>query len=498
MFKRALVSVSDKSGLCDFLKPYYKRGMKIVSSGGTAEFLRNNGFEVEDVSQQTNFPEVMGGRVKTLHPYIHMPILYRGDIDKPLLNQYQIEPFDLLVVNLYPFAQALEKGIQGDELIEFIDIGGPSLLRGAAKNFKNICVICDKEDYSLVAGKTELTIEDKKALAGKVFSLTSQYDAMIAKNLGSEHSFFLEGTLQEKLRYGENPQQEAYWYKIPDQSGWQNAEIIQGKSLSYNNLLDLDAAKKTLELFEGPAAVAVKHNNPCGVGLAADAQSALQLCLSADPVSVFGGIIALNQKVDSNVAKMMSEIFLECIVAPDFEESALQIFAKKKNLRILKWAEVFSRNKQSEVKTIAGGFLVQDSDTVESFNSHWKVYGQSPTPPEIGAINLAWKTVACLKSNAIAISNEKQTLGLGMGQVNRVDAVELALKRAKKLHGEIKNFVLASDAFFPFSDSVEIACEYGVKWIVQPGGSIKDEEVLMTAQKNKINMIITGKRHFRH
>lgn len=499
MFKRALISVSDKTGLCDFLTPHYKKGMEIVSSGGTAKFLQENGFEVTEVSDQTKFPEVMGGRVKTLHPNIHMPILYRGEEDFELLKKFDLKPFDVIIVNLYPFAEAQAKGLTGDDLIEYIDIGGPSLLRGAAKNFKNVSVICDPADYEIINSKSEITLADRKKLAAKVFKFTADYDKMIAESfVQGANTFKIEGELQEELRYGENPHQKAQWFKLSNNPGWHEAKIIQGKTLSYNNLLDLEAAKRTVELFTEPTAVAVKHNNPCGIGTAIDITTALGLCLSADPVSVFGGIVACNRKINLSCAEALNSIFLECIVAPDFDDEALKVFSRKKNLRVLKWKDINLPFKSKELKTIAGGFLVQDCDKVDEFSSDWQVHGESPNKEQIIAINLAWKAVASLKSNAIAISDSKQTLGLGMGQVNRVDAVELALKRAKNLHGENKNFVLASDAFFPFSDSIELAHQYGVKWIVQPGGSIKDEEVLMTAKKNKINMIITGKRHFRH
>ena len=503
MFQNALVSVSDKTGLEDFLRPYAEKGMRIVSSGGTAQYLMDRGFEVTKVSEQTQFPEVMGGRVKTLHPNIHMPLLYRSDVedDKKILKEYGLMPFDLVVVNLYPFASALEKKLSAREMVEFIDIGGPTLLRASAKNFTDISVVCDPADYSWINAKEELTLDDRKKLSAKVFGHVSSYDSMISSYLLGEENFGanIKGTLKEELRYGENPQQKAFWFQ-KEKLGLHNAEILQGKALSYNNLLDLDAALKTLFLFDEPTVISVKHNNPCGVATAHNIFDALTQSLKADPMSVFGGIIASNQVLDKNCAEELSQLFLECIVAPGLTDEAKEIFQKKKNLRILVWPELFEAKKSNdfEFRNVLGGYLVQSKDVVEVDRAQWKVIGDSPTDEQWRNFIFAWKVCSALKSNAIAVTCGQQSVGLGMGQVNRVDAVKQALERAQQFHPDKKDLYLASDAFFPFADSIELAAKYGVKAIIQPGGSVKDAEVIAAAEKLKIPMVLTGRRHFRH
>jgi phosphoribosylaminoimidazolecarboxamide formyltransferase/IMP cyclohydrolase len=503
MFQNALVSVSDKTGLEDFLKPYAEKGMRIVSSGGTAQYLIDRGFEVTKVSEQTQFPEVMGGRVKTLHPNIHMPLLYRSDVedDKKILKEHGLEPFDLVVVNLYPFASALEKSLPEREMVEFIDIGGPTLLRASAKNFSDISVVCDPSDYQWINEKDELTLDDRKKLSAKVFGHVSNYDSMISNYLLGEESFGSEikGTLKDELRYGENPQQKAYWYqKSP--SGLHNAEILQGKALSYNNLLDLDAALKTLYLFDEPTVISVKHNNPCGVATSESIFSALTQSLKADPVSVFGGIIASNKVLDKDCAEELSKLFLECIVAPGLTDEAKAVFEKKKNLRVLVWEDLLKakESQEFEFRNILGGYLAQSKDVVEVDTSGWKVIGDTPTTEQWENFKFAWKVCSALKSNAIAVTCGQQSVGLGMGQVNRVDAVKQALERAAQFHPDKKDLYLASDAFFPFADSIELAAKHGVKAIIQPGGSVKDAEVIAAAEKLKIPMVLTGRRHFRH
>lgn len=362
MFKNALVSVSNKSGLIEFLQPLVAKGLRIVSTGGTARHLMDAGFKVVDVSEQTGFPEVMDGRVKTLHPKIHMPILARANVssDLSLLNEENLSPFDLVLVNLYPFGEALRKDRSQEEQIEFIDIGGPSLLRAAAKNFSRVAAVCDPKDYEWISGKSELTLKDRQRLAAKVFAHTSSYDAIISRYLGADQTyeeFSLGGQLVSPLRYGENPQQLAGWYSLASsKSGLHQAEILQGKALSYNNILDLDAACETLREFSEPACVAVKHNNPCGVAMGSSTFEAVIGSLKADPVSVFGGIVAINGKVDGDIALKLSEVFLECVVAPDFSPEALGIFSKKKNLRLLKWPQIIDRTSELKVKTVRGGF----------------------------------------------------------------------------------------------------------------------------------------------
>ncbi|MCB0365122.1 MAG: bifunctional phosphoribosylaminoimidazolecarboxamide formyltransferase/IMP cyclohydrolase [Bdellovibrionaceae bacterium] len=504
MFKNALVSVSDKSGLIEFLQPLVAKGMRVVSTGGTARHLKEAGIQVVDVSEQTGSPEVMDGRVKTLHPKVHMALLARAHVasDMELLKEQALEPFDLVLCNLYPFEEALKKDLSDEEQIEFIDIGGPSMLRSAAKSFNRIAVICDPSDYQWVADKSELTLKDRRFLAAKVFSHTATYDSMIAQYMGADQTFpqfALGGSYVSPLRYGENPQQSAGWYSLSGaKSGLHQAEILQGKPLSYNNILDLDAACETLREFTDPTSVAVKHNNPCGVAVGRNLFEAVVGSLKADPVSVFGGIIALNGKVDGDTAAKLSEIFLECIVAADYAPEALQVFAKKKNLRILKWPQIANQSLELKVKTIGGGFLVQTQDQVKGWSNEWSVLGNEP-PPEIKVdLGLAWKVCAHLKSNAIALVSGSTTVGLGMGQVNRVDAVEQAIARMRKFHGDATNVVLASDAFFPFADSIELAAKAGVKWVIQPGGSIKDEEVKSKAKELGVTMVLTGTRHFQH
>lgn len=504
MFRRALVSVSDKTGLVEFLRPLVEQGLKIVSTGGTSKHLQAAGISVIDISEQTGFPEILDGRVKTLHPKVHMALLARlnKSEDQAVLREYGIEPFDLVVGNLYPFEEALNKGYEGDELIEYIDIGGPSFLRSAAKNFKTITILCDPKDYDWV-GKTkgDLSFDERKRLASKVFSHTASYDALIAEALGanSDYDHAIGGRLVQELRYGENPHQKASWYrKKGELNGWHQAQILQGKVLSYNNLLDLDSASNLVCDFSEPAAVAVKHNNPCGVGVGATVQEAVEKALGADPVSVFGGIIAINSTVDLKCAEKLGAIFLECIVAPSYTEEARDYFSRKKNLRILEWKQMSAIAEQMDIKTIAGGYLVQEKDKVDEWQEQWMVMGEIPTPEIRKNMEMAWKVVASLKSNAIAIAGEGKTLGLGMGQVNRVEAVEHAIARWKKHHPNVTEVVMASDAFFPFPDSIEVLAKGGVRWVIQPGGSVNDEAVFKAAKDLKVNFVITGRRHFKH
>lgn len=506
MFKNALISVSNKSGLLQFLSPYTTQGLRVVSTGGTAKYLQENSINVIDVSEQTGFAEVMGGRVKTLHPRVHMALLARSQNqeDQVLLKQQNLEPFDLLICNLYPFEQAVLDGKTGSDLIEKIDVGGPSMLRAAAKNFEKVTVICDPEDYSWVQEKNQLTLEDRQYLAAKVFAHLSLYDSMIAqklnpKSLLKDRSMSFAGHQVSSLRYGENPQQEAAWYSWPaHQKGLHRAQILQGKELSYNNLLDLDAAIQLVKQFSEPSVVAVKHNNPCGVAMDKDIHHAFKKAVDSDPVSIFGGIVAINRKIDALLAQKISEIFLECVIAPEIEPEAIQVFGKKKNLRLLVWPEMMSDSDTYEIKTIDGGFLVQTKDRISTKTDHWKLVSGKMDPSILTDLAFAEKVCASLKSNAIAIVKDGQSLGLGMGQVNRVDSVKHAVERAQKNFSNSKDWIMASDAFFPFADSIEVAAAAGVRWIIQPGGSVKDHEVIQAAQRLGINMIFTGQRHFKH
>lgn len=506
MFKNALVSVSDKTGLVDFLRPLVAQGLRIVSTGGTAKYLLQNDIPVVQVHEQTGFPEVMDGRVRTLHPRIHIPLLARDEVaeDQELLRSEGLAPFDLVVCNLYPFAQALtEKNLLGRDLIEYIDIGGPSLLRAAAKSFSRITVLCDPADYARTLQQKNPDEEFRRSLASKVFAHTGAYDAMVAEALGVQPPAPLAvgGNFVQKLRYGENPQQEAVWYRRSGaRIGLHQATILQGKELSYNNLLDLDAAVRAVRCFkERSAAVAVKHNNLCGVGVGGSVGLALERALRADPVSVFGGIVAMNGPVDLEMARHLGDIFLECIVAPHYSDQALQILAKKKNLRVLSWPQMLEDERAVELRTISGGYLAQSQDFISTWTKEWEIIGAKPSEDLRQAIGLAWKVCSQLKSNAIAIADHHLTLGLGMGQVNRVEAVEQAIGRWQQHHPERTNgVVLASDAFFPFADSIEKAAAAGIRWVVQPGGSVRDREVFTKAEELGVNLVLTRVRHFRH
>ncbi len=504
-FKRALVSTSNKEGLAEFLKPMQQKGLEIVSTGGTANYLRQEGLDVIDVSEQTGFPEVMGGRVKTLHPKIHMCLLARDYVeeDSSILKDYNIQPFDLVIGNLYPFEQAkVSNEAKGRDLYEFIDIGGPSFLRAAAKSFERITVLCDPKDYSIFHNKKIITLDERRHLASKVFAHVSVYDSMVAKELGigiTDPEFSVGGGFVEKLRYGENPVQNASWYRGKgESSGLHNALILQGKPLSYNNILDIDAAVTTIREFNKPTCVAVKHLNPCGVATSDNISEATIKALKADPVSVFGGVIAVNQMLNQEAAEALVEGFVECVIAPDFSKKALEVLSVKKNLRVLKWPEMMTKDQEVKVRTVSGGFLVQTQDEVSSWSEKWDIIGDTPNDFIKSNIEFAWKVCAHLKSNAIALVSDHQTVGLGMGQVNRVDAVEQAIGRQLKHHTQAKGLVLASDAFFPFPDSIEQAHKAGIEWVVQPGGSIRDEQVIAKSKSLGVNLVMTGQRHFQH
>lgn len=500
MFRNALVSVSNKHGLAEFLQKIVSKESRIVSTGGTAAFLIQEKFQVTKVEEWTGHPEVMDGRVKTLHPRIHMSLLYRKQ-DIALLNSFDLEPFDLVVGNLYPFPE--------NPSVETVDVGGPSFLRASAKNFENLIVICDPDDYGWVAEKQlKLSLDERKYLAAKAFRHLSAYDATVATWLEQQADSQREfsqwswgGNVQQRLRYGENPAQKGFWVApLADNGGFSQAQQLQGKQLSYNNLSDLEAAVKCLRLFQTqPTVVAVKHNNPCGVASASSLSEAVTKCLAADPKSVFGGIIALNQAINASIATALSELFLECIVAPEVLPEAKVIFGKKPNLRVLQWPDWMRQQTGHEFRSALGGCLVQTQDQVaKAWNNDWQCKGEAPTETQKSDLLFAWKVCSALKSNAISICRSGQTLGLGMGQVNRVDAVAHAIERAKEFHGSLEGAVLASDAFFPFEDSVEIIHRAGVRWVIQPGGSVRDEKVIAGAQNLGVNLVLTGQRHFNH
>lgn len=505
MFKRALVSVSDKTGLIEFLEPLVKQGLEIVSTGGTAEYLKKQSWKITDISEVTDFPEVLDGRVKTLHPHVHMGLLAKTESQDHMntLKVHQVKMFDLVVGNLYPFEKALQDDLKGQDLIEKIDIGGPSFLRSAAKNFSSVTVVCRPSDYQWIQEKNyQLDLNDRQTLASRVFRLTSDYDQMIASNLFGQiediHS--ISGKLKQKLRYGENEQQAGFWFQNSGKkSGLTLVDQMNGKELSYNNLLDLDAALNFVSQFKSPVAIAVKHNNPCGAAYGQIGDEVLKKTLESDPVSVFGGIVATNFPITAYQADLLNSLFIECVLAPEYSGEALEILKSKKNIRLLKGAqEIFQKSVSQEIRSISGGFLLQDKDFGSSDPKKWKTIGESLNPAMMELAQFGETVCATLKSNAIAIVGRGQTLGLGMGQVNRVDAVEQAIQRWKKNHSNVQDVMLVSDAFFPFSDSIQKCFESGIRWILQPGGSIKDVEVIQRVTDLKLNMILTGQRHFRH
>ena len=532
MYKRALVSVYDKSGLEDFLSPLVKKGLQIVSTGGTAQFLKSKGFKVIDVKDLTCFPEVLSGRVKSLHPHVHISLLARSWVpeDQKTLQDFNLTAFDLVVGHLYPFKEKT-KDLKDKELVEWIDVGGPSFLRAAAKNYFSITTVCDPRDYPQVKKGTDLTL--RKQLAVKVFKNLSFYNFVIAEKLNqslkdglkdpdlstkaedsstdssglstkvedsSTNSLEIQARFFKKLRYGENPHQRAKWF-VESKNGLHQARLLQGKALSYNNLLDFHSAVLGVRDFKEPCALSIKHNNPCGMALGDNISQALEKAIQADKVSVFGGIIALNRPLDKASALHLNSLFLEGIIAPDFSSSALSVLKPKKNLRILKWPDMLTVPLAPySVREVFGGFLLQSqSSTILQDFKTFKIIGQNP-PPEIKKdLLFAFKLCAHLKSNAISIVKQGQSLGLGMGQVSRVAAVRLALARVKEFHPhQQKNLILASDAFFPFPDSIELASVGGVLWIIQPGGSVQDEKVIKKVKQLGLNMVLTGQRCFKH
>ena len=510
----ALISVSDKTNIISFAKTLVEKfNYKIISSGGTAQYLNEANIPVIKVSDFTKSPEILEGRVKTLHPKIHGGILAKRS-DKNHINDLAMNNFefiDLVVVNLYPFQKKIKANCDWDEAIENIDIGGPSMIRSAAKNHKDVAVLINHNQYDNFLKELEkgkLSEKFKTNLAFEAFQHTANYDIAISnwmsKEKEVEQKYHLEANqLIQTLRYGENPHQKANWYGSSS-AGWKKAKQLQGKELSYNNLLDLDSALSTILEFNKKsnetstnAAVILKHNNPCGAAISNTVEDAFNKALACDPISAFGGIVALNNIVDGNTAKQLSNIFLECVVAPSFSQEALDILKNKKNLRLLELdLNDINYANQSSYKSILGGLLIQDIDHCEDNIHKWEVVtNKKPTDDESKDLEFAWKICKHVKSNAIIISKQLQTIGIGAGQMNRVGAAKIALEAAKNnsLGG-----VLASDGFFPFADSVEIANKFGIKSIIQPGGSLRDQESVDMCNKFNISMIFTNKRHFLH
>lgn len=509
--KRALISVSDKSGVSGFAQELVRLGFEIISTGGTKKMLQEQGIPVLSVSDVTGFPEILEGRVKTLNPFIHGGLLAKHDEEghQKQLEEHGIAPIQLVCVNLYPFQQTIAKpDVTVEDAIENIDIGGPTMLRASAKNHQYVTVVVDPADYETVIA--ELTtngatkLETRRKLAAKVFRHTAAYDALIAEymtNLAQEENpekLTVTYELKQSLRYGENPHQQAAFYKKPLGSTFSiaNAEQLHGKELSYNNINDADAALQIVKEFAEPAAVAVKHMNPCGVGTGNTAFEAFEKAFAADPVSIFGGIIAFNREVDAKTASKLHEIFLEIIIAPSFSTEALEILTAKKNLRLL--TIPFDQAPKAEMKltTVEGGLLVQEQDRFSLENAEITVpTKRQPTDAEWKALKLGWKVVKHVKSNAIVVASEDMTLGIGAGQMNRVGSAEIALKQAGS---KAEGAALASDAFFPMDDTVEVAAKAGITAIIQPGGSIRDADSIKKADEYGIAMVFTGVRHFKH
>jgi len=504
--KRALISVSDKSGLVEFAQGLEKLGYEIVSTGGTFKALQDAGIKVTPVAEVTGFPEILDGRVKTLHPKIHGGILaMRNSRHLAELEQNQIKPIDIVAVNLYPFKATVSKpGVTLEEAIENIDIGGPSMVRAAAKNYRDVVVITNPGQYPEILQQLQeggVDEDTRLKLALEAFRHTASYDTVIsaylAKLVGSDlaDTYVKAGEKIYELRYGENPHQRAAFYRdMLPVGGLADAEQLNGKELCYNNIIDTQAAWDLVREFKKPACVIIKHNNPCGTALGSSLAEAYERAFAADPVSAYGGIVAFNGRVDRETAEKAASLFMEVIIAPDYDDAALEILKKKTNLRILRLA--INPPSAWQVKSVDGGFIVQETDEDAISASDLKVVTTAqPTPEQVEDMLFAWKVCKHVKSNAIVLAKDGQAIGVGAGQMNRVGSARIAVQMAgEKAAGS----VLASDAFFPFKDTVEVAAASGVKAIIQPGGSIRDEESIAECNKHGIAMVFTGVRHFKH
>ena len=506
--KRALVSVSDKTGLVDFCAGLKALGVELVASGGTFKALADASIGALKLSNYTGSKELLEGRVKTLHPKIHAGILAKRENNLHLkeLEERGIPLIDLVIVNLYPFAEVLRRGGTEEELIENIDIGGVALLRAAAKNYSSVAVVCDPKDYvrvleELKDNNCELSLSTRKKLASKAFHETASYDSIISAffepldTIPAKFSLSFEKV--QGCRYGENPHQKAAVYRgfFPEPVSILNFKQLNGKELSFNNFLDFNAAVSIAQEFSEPCAVIVKHSNPCGVAVAEKTSEAFKNALECDKKSAFGSIIALNRECDAGTAEQITSFFNELVIAPSFEESALAELKKKKNLRVIEMP-VESMKKSIDFRRIAGGLLLQENDSSEEPASEWKIVSKKqPSEQELSDLGFAWRVVKHVKSNAIVVAKDGATLGIGAGQMNRVNAVTIALANAGK---KAENAVLASDAFFPFRDSIDLASKHGIKAFVTPGGSIRDGEVILAADEKEVSLAFTGVRHFRH
>ena len=507
----ALISVSDKTGLLDFAQGLSRLGWELVSTGGTAKALRTAGLEVRDISEVTGFPEILDGRVKTLHPKVHGGLLARRQDPEHMrvAAEHGIAPIDLVAVNLYPFqATAARAGATSDEVIENIDIGGPSMRRSAAKNFESVTVVVDPADYPRVLAGLEASDDDidlRRLLAEKVFAHTASYDSAIARWFACERAEefpdrnVLSMDRAQTLRYGENPGQRAAFYVEANGSGLSGLEQKGGKELSFNNFLDLEGALLATDPFVDETCCAiVKHTTPCGLATGATAVEAYRKALACDPVSAFGSVISFTVPVDAGTAEAVSSLFVECIVAPSFSDEALEILGRKKNLRVLQGRASW-KDHALDYKRVRGGFLVQERARPLSSITDWTVVTKrQPTEEERANLTFAWRAVGSVKSNAILLARDGATIGIGAGQMSRVDAAFVSVHKAQTAGHDTRGSVLGSDAFFPFRDGIDQAAEAGITAIVQPGGSVKDEEVIAAADEHDIAMVFTGQRQFRH
>ena len=508
---RALISVSDKRGIVEFAKALQELGWEIIATGGTMTKLREAGIEVINISDVTGFPEICDGRVKTLHPKVHGGLLGRRDLADHMeqLAKNGIETIEMVCVNLYPFEATIAKeGVTLEDAVENIDIGGPSMLRSAAKNFRDVTVVCDPDDYEKVLaeiranGNTEY--ETRFKLSAKAYTHTAEYDSHIAtymrKQAGLDEKLFLTFDEVQSLRYGENPHQKAMFYRAQEEVPFSVAFAKQlgGKELSYNNIQDANAALQLVREFDVPFCLGLKHMNPCGAAIGSTIKEAWEKTYEADKVSIYGGIVAMNRPLDADTARLLKPIFLEIVMAPAFEPEALEVLASKKNLRLLEVNMKRSDSKQKQYVGVTGGLLVQDADLeCKEITADMCVTETKPTPEQLVDLNFGWKVVKHVKSNAIVVVKDGATAGVGAGQMNRVGSAQIALEEAKAA-GLTEGLVLASDGFLPFDDTVELASKYGVTAIVQPGGSIRDEDAIKKANEKGITMLFTGMRHFKH
>ena len=508
---RALISVSDKTGVVEFAQQLRSLGWEIIATGGTMKLLRDSNVEVINISDVTGFPEICDGRVKTLHPKVHGGLLARRDDESHLqaLKDNGIEFIDMVCVNLYPFRQTIAKpDVTMEDAIENIDIGGPSMLRSAAKNYKDVTVVCDPADYATIIEEIKeggnTTVGTRLQLSAKAYTHTAEYDSMIAtymrKAAGLNEKLFLEFDLVQGLRYGENPHQQAKFYGSADSGSYSlvNAKQLNGKELSYNNIQDANAALCIVREFDEPFCVGLKHMNPCGAAIGTDVVDAWTKAYEADKVSIFGGIVAVNREVTREAAELMKPIFLEIIMAPSFSEGALEVLCTKKNLRLLQVDMTKDERVVNQYVSVNGGLLVQDLDkSTAEVTADMCVTETKPTADQVVDLNFGWRIVKHVKSNAIVVVKDGKTVGVGAGQMNRVGSAEIALKQAAAA-GYTEGLVLASDGFFPFDDTVTLASQYGVTAIVQPGGSVRDEDSIKKANEYGITMLCTGMRHFKH